>query len=159
MAEALRVINLAVVGIRLLNSAVQQGWRLIEKPLETLSESEFADLKDGRYIATFTAPNGYAPDIRVLISGSRSKLRKVCIDLYTHSCNWDLRPAAVKEFASQLREHLRSHPERIKWRDVHIPCGHSHLTFSVIRGEEGEWLYRASQLLASPENLARLPLP
>jgi len=153
-----QVVDWAAMGMRLLNSTSELGWKLIKKPLEKVSRCEFADLKDGHYIATFTDPNGYDPDVRLLISGSRAKLRHICIDLYTDGCNWDLRPAAVKQFAGQLRAHLSLHPEKIKWRDVQIPCGHSHLTFSIIRGEEGEWLYRASQLFANPENLARLTL-
>jgi hypothetical protein len=145
--------------IRLLKSTIEQGWKLIEKPLEKVSKGEFADLKDGRYIATFTDPNGHDPDIRVIISGSRAKLRQVCIDLHTDSCNWNFRPERVEEFASQIRAHLRSHPGKIKWTTVRIPCSADQLSFSIIRGEEGEWLHRASQLLANPANLTRLTFP
>jgi hypothetical protein len=157
------VIDSTPMGTRLLNSTVEQGWKLIEKPLEKVSKSEFADLNDGHYIATFTDPNGYKPEIHLLISGSRARARRICLDLHTGSCNWNLRPVAVEKFRRQYETH---HPSKIKRvthpflaADARTPPGDDQLTFSITRGEEGEWLYRAAQLLTNPQNLVRLTFP
>jgi hypothetical protein len=142
---------------------LENGEKLIEMPLETVSKSEFADLKNGLYRASFTDPNGHRAHIIVRVSASRAKLREVSFDLY--GCSWNLLPEPVEAFKDQILVHLRSQPGRFKWADVNIPSGGGgpsgtcHLWFSIIRGEEGEWLYKAAQLLADPKSLKAVTFP
>ena len=96
-------------------------------------------LKDGNYILALTTPTGREADIRLLLSGSRGKLRTACFGPYTDGCNWDIRPEVVEPFQSEYLAYMGAHPMRSAFKKgFDIPTGGSDLTFSIPRGEESE---------------------
>ena|SRR5437016_325948 len=118
----------------------------MSKDLRTVSDAEFAQLKDGHYYYAIPGPSGDMQRVTLSLHGGRRKLRQACFDLF--STEWAIRREAVEVFAQDCRQHLRSRTGLFKWNKVQIPGGHSHLAFSIIRGEEGEWLHKAAQFVA-----------
>lgn len=127
----------------------------MSKELRTVSAVDFAKLKDGvHHFAIRGSPEHPMQPVTLQLYGARSKLRQACFDLF--GTEWNILPEAVEAFSQDYRSHLRSRSGLFKWNKVQLPSGHSQLTFSIIRGEEGDWLYKAAQFVTDERNLGSI---
>jgi hypothetical protein len=123
--------------------------------LNELTASDLSILKDGRYSYYVNGPGGL-DEVRLHLSGSRAALRQASFDLRTATCNRSIRPDAMEAFRREYKRAFRAVSADHHWRKIHVPTGKSQLTFSIRKGEEGEWLHKAAQFLASNDNLVEL---
>ena len=127
----------------------------MSRELRKITVSEFANLKDGihQFAIRGSAEHPMQP-VRLQLYGARRKLRQACFDLW--GTEWDILRHAVESFSQDYQSHLGTRSGLFKWEQVEMPSGHSQLTFSIIRGEEGDWLYKAAQLITDERNLSSI---
>ena len=128
----------------------------MERRLGENRAMDFEGLKDGTY--HFVIPGAYADAalVRLVLWGKRRRFRTACLDLIQTS--WQIKQAECKTFGDQWRSAIRAVAPGLNWtgHNIRIPGGRAQITFSIPKGHDGEWLYRAAQFVSNTENLERL---
>jgi hypothetical protein len=121
--------------------------------LKDLTVIDLSSLRDGSYSYYVNGPGGGMDEVCLHLTGSCAALRQASFDLRTSTCNRDIRADAMREFRREYKNGFRDLAAKYSWRRIHVPAGKSQLTFSIRKGEEGEWLHKAAQFLSSQDNL------
>lgn len=121
----------------------------MSRQLKDLSLDEWGALENGDHNFAISGQ-----PVRLRLRSAGRGLRHACFDLVGTSK--EICPQALEQFRMKWEKDLRSHGGAVDWREVITANGKSYLEFSVVRGEEGEWLYCAAQFLSDPNNLVEL---
>lgn len=123
------------------------------RSIADMTPATFSALKEGEtHYFSFVQPDGGCAPVKVSIQRQgKQMLRLISVDYYGGS--FDLISPAADRFRAEYTAYYQSKIGRNLFRALHIPGGKTCLCMSVLTEDVGEWLYKASRMILTPENL------